>query len=74
MKMKAKIKITNNKDQEIKNTDQARRLLVKQLGRDARDSALAVSVIVSAYLLVGWVVIQTTSRYDASIINYLQNN
>lgn len=73
MKMKAKIKITNSKDQEIKNTDQARRL-VKQLGRDARDSALAVSVIVSAYLLVGWVVIQTTSRYDASIINYLQNN
>lgn len=71
--MKAKIKITNNKDQEIKNTDQARRL-VKQLGRDARDSALAVSVIISAYLLVGWVVIQTTNRYDASIINYLQNN
>lgn len=48
-------------------------LITGQLNRDVRDAVLVVSVIVNAYVFVGWLVLQVTTQFDASLITYLQN-
>lgn len=48
--------------------------LIKQLNNDVRDSVLVVSLLVNAYILVAWLVIEVSSRYDAALINYIRNN
>jgi hypothetical protein len=70
--MKMKTKTTQSKKQTV-NPDQTAQV-VRQLNRDVRDSVLVVSVVVNAYLLIGWLVLQTSNRFDASIINYLVSN
>lgn len=57
---------TNKQNQEVA-------VITQQLNRDVRDSVLVVSLLVNAYLLVAWLVIQVSSRYDAALINYIQN-
>lgn len=47
--------------------------VVKQLSEDVRNSVLVVSVLVNVFFLIGWLVIQVSTRYDAALINYLQN-
>ena len=47
--------------------------VVKQLNSDVRNSVLVVSVLVNLFFLIGWLVIQVSTRYDAALINYLQN-
>lgn len=47
--------------------------VVKQLSNDVRNSVLVVSVLVNLFFLIGWLVIQVSTRYDAALINYLQN-
>jgi hypothetical protein len=49
-------------------------VVVKQLNRDVRDSILVVSVLINAYFLIAWLVLQVTDRFDASLIGYLQNH
>jgi hypothetical protein len=70
--MKMKTKTAQSKKQTA-NPDQTAQV-VRQLNRDVRDSVLVVSVVVNAYLLIGWLVLQTSNRFDASIINYLLSN
>lgn len=48
--------------------------LLKQLNHDVRDSVLVVSLLVNAYILVAWLVIEVSNRYDAALINYIRNN
>ena len=45
----------------------------RQLSRDLRDSIMVVSVIINAYVFIAWLVLQVTTRFDAALINYLQN-
>lgn len=47
--------------------------VVHQLNEDVRNSILVVSVLINVFFLIGWLVIQVSSRYDAALINYLQN-
>ena len=47
--------------------------VVHQLNEDVRDSILVVSLMANAFVLIGWLVIQVSARYDAALINYLQN-
>jgi len=47
--------------------------VVRQLNQDVRNSVLVVSLLVNLFLLIGWLVIQVSTRYDAALINYLQN-
>jgi hypothetical protein len=47
--------------------------VVKQLNEDVRNSVLVVSVLVNLFILIGWLVIEVSNRYDAALINYLQN-
>ncbi|MGD8374186.1 MAG: hypothetical protein PVI21_05035 [Candidatus Woesebacteria bacterium] len=72
--MKAKIKIQNNKEQaDAVNAGHKKEVLNKQLRNDIKKSAIILSVVINAYLLVGLAVIQATSRYDAALIAFLQN-
>ncbi len=47
--------------------------VVKQLGQDVRNSILTVSVLINVFFLIAWLVLQVSNRYDAALINYLQN-
>jgi hypothetical protein len=47
--------------------------VVHQLNEDVRNSILVVSVLVNLFILISWLVIQVSNRYDAALINYLQN-
>lgn len=47
--------------------------VVKQLNEDVRNSVLVVSLVANLFFLIGWLVIQVSTRYDAALINYLQN-
>lgn len=48
-------------------------VVVHQLNEDVRNSILVVSLLANAFILIGWLVIQVSARYDAALINYLQN-
>lgn len=48
-------------------------VVVHQLNEDVRNSILVVSLLANAFVLIGWLVVQVSSRYDAALINYLQN-
>ncbi len=47
--------------------------IVHQLGDDVRNSVLVVSLLINVFMLIGWLVIQVTTRYDTALVNYLQN-
>jgi hypothetical protein len=47
--------------------------VVSQLNQDVRNSILVVSVLVNLFVLIGWLVVQVSARYDTALINYLQN-
>ena len=47
--------------------------VVHQLNEDVRNSVLVVSVLVNLFVLIAWLVVQVSNRYDAALINYLQN-
>lgn len=47
--------------------------IVKQLNQDVRNSVLVVSLLVNVFVLIGWLVVQVSTRYDVALINYLQN-
>ena len=74
--MNAKDKNMNKK--EISKKDHKKEVTVKpevfarQLNRDTRDAVLVVSVLVNAYVLIGWLVLQVSDKFDASLIGYLQ--
>jgi len=48
-------------------------VVVHQLNEDVRNSILVVSLLANAFVLIGWLVIQVSTRYDTALINYLQN-
>lgn len=67
---------TSVKEKETKTTKKTAvspEYIVKQLNSDVRNSVLVVSVLVNLFFLIGWLVIQVSTRYDAALINYLQN-
>jgi len=69
--MKEKSK-TSKKD--LKNTqNQEAEVLVRQLNRDVRDSVLVVSLLLNAYILTSWLVLQVSNSYDLALIHYLQS-
>lgn len=73
--MKAKIKILDGpKIADHKTTKQEKEILKKQLSKDVKNSAIVLSVVLNAYLIIGIAVIQATNRYDVAIISFLQNN
>lgn len=65
--MKAKVAKSN------KGSKVSPEYVVSQLNQDVRNSILVVSVLVNLFVLIGWLVIQVSGRYDAALINYLQN-
>jgi hypothetical protein len=64
---------TSVKEKETKKTAVSPEYVVHQLNEDVRNSILVVSVLANVFFLIGWLVIQVSSRYDAALINYLQN-
>lgn len=67
---------TNTSVKEAKQTKKSAvspEYVVKQFNEDVRNSILVVSVLVNVFFLIGWLVIQVSNRYDAALINYLQN-
>lgn len=47
--------------------------IVRQLGQDVRNSVLVVSLLANAFILIAWLVIETTTRYNPALISYLQS-
>lgn len=47
--------------------------IVRRLNEDVRNSILVVSVLVNLFVLIGWLVVEVSNRYDAALIYYLQN-
>lgn len=47
--------------------------IVKQLGYDTRNAILVVSLLINAFVLIGWLVIQVSNNFDAALIAYLQS-
>jgi len=69
---------TKSSVKEAKQTKEAKtavspEYVVKQLNEDVRNSILIVSVLINMFFLIGWLVIEISNRYDAALINYLQN-
>ena len=59
---------------EVKNQESVSpEYIVHQLNEDVRNAVLVVSVLVNVFVLIAWLVVQVTSRYDAALINYIQN-
>jgi hypothetical protein len=42
-----------------------------QTEQDAKNAILIVSLLVNAFVLIGWVTLQVTSMYDAQIATFL---
>lgn len=73
---KATAKETKQKDAKVsvkKASPVSPEYVVSRLNQDVRNSVLVVSVLVNLFFLIGWLVIQVSSRYDTALINYLQN-
>ncbi len=74
--MNAKTQTSVKEVKETKETKKAAvapEFIVRQLNEDVRNSILVVSVLANLFFLIGWLVIQVSTRYDAALINYLQN-
>lgn len=46
--------------------------VMNQTVADFKNSALVVSLVVNAYILTTWLVLQVTDQFNAQIITYLQ--
>lgn len=64
---------TSTKEKNVATKALAPDVVVHQLNEDVRNSILVVSLLANAFVLIGWLVIQVSTRYDAALINYLQN-
>jgi hypothetical protein len=71
--MNAKTNTSVKEAKAAKKTPVSPEFIVHQLNEDVRNSILVVSVLVNLFFLIGWLVIQVSARYDAALINYLQN-
>jgi hypothetical protein len=77
--MNAKTQTSVKEKESLKATKETKKVIVSpefvvhQLNEDVRNSILIVSVLANVFFLIGWLVIQVSSRYDAALINYLQN-
>jgi hypothetical protein len=47
--------------------------IVRRLNEDVRNSVLVVSLLANLFVLIAWLVVQVSTRYDAALIYYLQN-
>ena len=45
--------------------------VVSQADQDAKNALLIVSLLINAFILIGWVTLQTTSIYDAQVAAFL---
>lgn len=71
--MNAKTNTSVKETKETKKQVVSPEYVVKQFNQDVRNSILVVSVLINVFFLIGWLVIQVSTRYDAALINYLQN-
>jgi hypothetical protein len=46
-------------------------IAVSDVGRDAKNAILIVSVVANLFVLTSWLVLQVTSQYDAQFANFL---
>lgn len=46
-------------------------VLQSQLNQDFKNSLLIVSLIVNAFVLIGWITLQVTNLYDAQVTAFL---
>jgi hypothetical protein len=44
---------------------------VFQTGEDFRNALLVISLVVNLFVLVSWLVVETTDRYDAAVVSLL---
>ena len=44
---------------------------VSQTDQDAKNALLIVSLLVNAFILIGWITLQVTSVYDAQLAGFL---
>ncbi|MBI3889457.1 hypothetical protein HY312_02695 [Candidatus Saccharibacteria bacterium] len=44
---------------------------VSQADQDAKNALLIVSLLVNAFILIGWITLQVTSVYDAQLAGFL---
>ncbi len=73
MSAKANTSLKEAKNKEVIKAAVSPEYIVRQLNEDVRNSILVVSVLVNVFFLIGWLVIQVSNRYDAALINYIQN-
>lgn len=45
-----------------------------KIGEDFKHAALVVSVLINLFVFVGWLVLQTTSKYDEQVAAFLFGN
>lgn len=42
-----------------------------EVGRDLKNSVLIVSIVANLAILIGWILLQMTARYDASLASFI---
>lgn len=45
--------------------------VISQADQDAKNALLIVSLLVNAFVLIGWVTLQVTTAYDAQVAAFL---
>lgn len=45
--------------------------MVNQTDQDAKNALLIVSLLVNAFVLIGWITLQVTTMYDAQVASFL---
>lgn len=66
--MKKKTNITSKKTEAIVADDV---LTFSQADQDAKNALLIVSLLVNAFILIGWITLQVTTVYDAQVAAFL---
>ena len=45
--------------------------VISQADQDAKNALLIVSLLVNAFILIGWITLQTTTIYDSQVAAFL---
>lgn len=65
------MKKNNTKIEAVKENVTDEIVLQSQLSQDFKNSLLVVSLIVNAFVLIGWITLQVTNLYDGQVAAFL---
>jgi hypothetical protein len=61
----------NNTNTPQESVSEAMAVPASHLSHDLKNSVLIISVVVNLVIFTGWIILQMTSQYDASLASFL---